>query len=106
MYQKSVLKELLSVFLAGKQEMYYPPIECSILQLSPLSITDDNIHYIDLLGHAELISTKIRFSKANSFKLRLKSWNFVLRQIPNNHEAYYFDVEIKDYDIIEQMFIL
>ena len=106
MYQKSVLRDLLSMFLSGKQDIQYPPIECSILQLNPLSITDDNLHYIDLLAHAEIIETKLRYSKANSFTLLLKSWNFVLRQIPSNHEAYYFDVEIKDFSIRENFYVL
>lgn len=106
MYQKSVLKDLLSMFLSGRQDIHYPPIECSILQLNPLSITDDNLHYIDLLGHDDYIATKLRYSKANSFKLLLKSWKFVLRQIPSNYEAYYFDVEIKDFEIRESFYTL
>jgi hypothetical protein len=31
MYQKSTLKDLLSMFLSGKQDIQYPPLECSIL---------------------------------------------------------------------------
>ena len=106
MQQKSVLRELLSLFLSGKEDIYYPPIECSVLQLNPLSITDDGLHYIDLLSHAEYIATKLRHSKGNSFKLMLNSWNFVFRQIPGTTEDFYFDIEIQDFEIRENFYML
>jgi len=95
------------VFLSGKeQHIHYPQLECSVLQLNPLSITDDGYHYIDLLSHAEYISTKLRYSRANSFKLLLKRWNFVFRQIPGTSEDFYFDIEIKDFEIKENFYML
>ena len=106
MQTQSVLRELLSAFLSGKQGIQYPRLECSILQLSPLSITDDNVHYIDLLSHADFIATKVRHSRANSFKLVLKDWNLVFRQIPGTSEDYYFDLEIKDFEIQENFYML
>lgn len=106
MQQKSVLKELLSAFLSGQEFIQYPELECSILQLSPLSITDDGLHYIDLLAHSEYIATKLKHSRANSFKLILKQWNFVFRQVPGTTEDFYFDIEIKDFEIRENYYML
>lgn len=106
MQKKSQLREILHSFLSGQEKIYYPPLECSIIQLNPLSITDNNLHYIDLVSHAEYIATRLRHSNANSFKLILNSWNFVFRQIPGTAEDYYFDIEIKDFEIKENFYML
>lgn len=106
MQQPSVLRELLAAFLSGNENIHYPQLECSVLQLNPLSITDNGLHYIDLLSHAEVIATKLRHSRGNSFKLVLKKWNFVFRQIPGTTEDYYFDIEIKDFEIRENFYML
>jgi hypothetical protein len=71
-----------------------------------LSITDNGLHYIDLLSQAEVIATRLRHSRGNSFKLILKNWNFVFRQIPGTTEDYYFDIEIKDFEIRENFYML
>merc|ERR1711976_1137220 len=93
------LKTILSQFLTGDTNLYYPQIETRILQFNPLQITDDYETYIDLSALQDEVFDQV-VNQDLGYKLILNNWYFVFKRVPNTHE-YYFDIHAENYQIIE-----
>jgi hypothetical protein len=91
------LRSILIAFLKG-EEVYYPQLECTILQANPFQISDDKQFYFDSCNLQEMAESEVRASSHKRLKIVLKSWNFVFRRVPSTHD-YYFDIQCKDYSL-------
>lgn len=97
---KPVLRTLLSRFLKGEEIGKYPAIQTRIVSLSPLQITDDLHHYIDVSSLEDRVTEDLVDKVEQQFVLELQDWKFVLRRIPNTHE-YFFDMSVNKYELKE-----
>ena len=94
------LKNLLSAFLRGDSNIFYPVIETRILQLNPLQITDDYETYLDISSLQDEVISQIEDTPGASYKLILNNWHFVFKKVPNSHD-FYFDIKSDSYSVIE-----
>jgi len=93
------LRTILTQFLTGDPNLFYPPIETRILQFNPLQITDDYETYIDLSALQDEVFDQV-VNQDLGYKLILNNWNFIFKRVPNSHD-YYFDIHAENYQIIE-----
>jgi len=93
------LKHLLSLFLKGESEIFYPQIETRVLQFNPLQITDDFITYIDVSSLQDEVFEQVP-NQDLGYKLILNNWQFIFKRVPNTHD-YYFDIVSDNYRIVE-----
>jgi len=84
------LRTILTQFLTGDPNLFYPPIETRILQFNPLQITDDYETYIDLSALQDEVFDQV-VNQDLGYKLILNNWNFIFKRVPNSHD-YYFDI--------------
>lgn len=97
MTSQQTLRSTLIAFLKG-EEVYYPQLECTILQANPFQISDDRQFYFDSCNLQEMAESEVRASSHKRLKIVLKSWNFVFRRVPSTHD-YYFDIQCKDFSL-------
>ena len=97
---QAILRGLLSRFLKGEDIGKYPVVQTRIVSLSPLQITDDFHHYIDVSSLEDRVTEDLGDKVEQQHALILQDWKFVLRRIPNTHE-YFFDMSVNRYELKE-----
>lgn len=89
MEQSHCIKSCLLSFLLKGSKVEQPELKARIVNKSPIQITDDGVNYLEINELEDDILRNIK--DLESPCVILKSWNFVLKRVPNSAD-YYLDV--------------